>query len=54
MRIENFYTLFKQKWKTKTSIQKSQREAFGEYLLTFLHDLSFLHELPSEFIDDMV
>jgi hypothetical protein len=32
MCIENFYTLFKQKWKTKTSIQKSQREAFGECL----------------------
>jgi hypothetical protein len=34
--VENiFYTIFKQKWKIETSIQKSQREAFGECLVIF-------------------
>jgi hypothetical protein len=43
--VENiFYTIFKQKWKIKTSIQKSQKEVFGEWL--FISSLGWysLHE----------
>ena len=36
--VENiFYTIFKQKWKIKTSIQKSQKEVFGEWLVILPH-----------------
>jgi hypothetical protein len=44
MCIENFYTLFKQKWKIKTSIQKGQKEVFGEWLFISLHGWYSCHE----------
>jgi len=30
--VEKFYSILYTKWKTKTSIQKNQKEVFGEYL----------------------
>ena len=46
--------IFKTKWESKTSNQNYQKGIFGEWLPMFVHDLSFLHELQSEFMDDMV
>ena len=51
--VDIFYLLILYRWKNKILTQKNQREVFGEWLLTFLHDLSSLLELQSEFMDDM-